>query len=75
MQDQLRPEAKETIQRFQAEGYQCLMLTGDRQETADYFAKELGLNGVIAEVLPEQKRRKFERCKQKEKSGDDWRWH
>ncbi|MFA9499873.1 heavy metal translocating P-type ATPase [Mannheimia sp. E30BD] len=59
VQDQLRPEAKETIQRFQAEGYQCLMLTGDRQETADYFAKELGLNGVIAEVLPEQKAEKI----------------
>ncbi|VEI76842.1 Copper-exporting P-type ATPase A [Mannheimia haemolytica] len=59
VQDQLRPEAKSTIQQFQAEGYQCLMLTGDRQETADYFAKELGLNGVIAEVLPEQKAEKI----------------
>ncbi|MDY2947815.1 MAG: copper-translocating P-type ATPase [Mannheimia varigena] len=59
VQDQLRPEAKSTIQQFQAEGYQCLMLTGDRQEAADYFAKELGLNGVIAEVLPEQKAEKI----------------
>lgn len=59
MQDQLRPEAKSTIQQFQAEGYQCLMLTGDSQETADYFAKELSLNGVIAEVLPEQKAEKI----------------
>ncbi|TLU76591.1 heavy metal translocating P-type ATPase [Mannheimia varigena] len=59
LQDQLRPEAKSTIQQFQAKGYQCLMLTGDRQETADYFAKELGLNGVIAEVLPEQKAEKI----------------
>lgn len=57
--DQLRPETKSTIQQFQAEGYQCLMLTGDRQETADYFAKELGLNGVMAEVLPEQKAEKI----------------
>ncbi|AHG76015.1 Copper-transporting P-type ATPase [Mannheimia varigena USDA-ARS-USMARC-1296] len=59
VQDQLRPEAKSTIQQFQAEGYQCLMLTGDRQETADYFANTLGLNGVIAEVLPEQKAEKI----------------
>ncbi|QLB44276.1 heavy metal translocating P-type ATPase [Mannheimia pernigra] len=59
VQDQLRPEAKSTIQQFQAEGYQCLMLTGDSQETADYFAKELSLNGVIAEVLPEQKAEKI----------------
>lgn len=53
--DQLRPESKAMIAKFQAEGYQCLMLTGDRQATAEAFAKELGLNGVIAEVLPEQK--------------------
>ncbi|AHG78021.1 heavy metal translocating P-type ATPase [Mannheimia varigena] len=59
VQDQLRPEAKSTTQQFQAEGYQCLMLTGDRQETADYFANTLGLNGVIAEVLPEQKAEKI----------------
>ncbi|HGO5815582.1 TPA: heavy metal translocating P-type ATPase [Mannheimia haemolytica] len=57
--DQLRPEAKATIQQFQAEGYQCVMLTGDRQQTADYFANTLGLDGVIAEVLPEQKAEKI----------------
>ncbi|HHW7473682.1 TPA: heavy metal translocating P-type ATPase [Mannheimia haemolytica] len=57
--DQLRPEAKATIHQFQTEGYQCVMLTGDRQQTADYFANALGLDGVIAEVLPEQKAEKI----------------
>ncbi|STY63391.1 copper-translocating P-type ATPase [Mannheimia haemolytica] len=57
--DQLRPEAKVTIQQFQAEGYQCVMLTGDRQQTAYYFANALGLDGVISEVLPEQKAEKI----------------
>ncbi|HDL5210485.1 TPA: copper-translocating P-type ATPase [Mannheimia haemolytica] len=57
--DQLRPEAKATIHQFQAEGYQCVMLTGVRQQTADYFANALGLDGVIAEVLPEQKAEKI----------------
>lgn len=55
LQDQLRSESKALIQQFQAQGYQCIMLTGDRQETAEFYAKELGLNGVIADVLPEQK--------------------
>ncbi|HDV7283340.1 TPA: cadmium-translocating P-type ATPase [Mannheimia haemolytica] len=59
VQDQLRPETKATIHQFQAEGYQCVMLTGDRQQTADYFANALGLDGVIAEVLPEQKAEKI----------------
>lgn len=55
LQDQLRPESAELINQFQRQGYRCLMLTGDRQVTADYYAKQLGLDGVIAEVLPEQK--------------------
>ncbi|AUI66268.1 MULTISPECIES: cation-translocating P-type ATPase [Glaesserella] len=55
LQDQLRPESKEIIKQFQAQGYQCVMLTGDRQDTAQHYAKELGLDDVIAEVLPEQK--------------------
>lgn len=45
------------------------MLTGDRQETADYFANTLGLNGVIAEVLPEQKAEKFVSCRLKGKKS------
>ncbi|WGE42341.1 heavy metal translocating P-type ATPase [Actinobacillus equuli] len=55
VEDQLRDESKAMIEKFKAEGYQCLMLTGDRQATAEYFAQQLGLDGVIAEVLPEQK--------------------
>ena len=55
LQDQLRPESREMIAQFQSQGYRCLMLTGDRQATADYYAQQLGLDGVIAEVLPEQK--------------------
>ncbi|RRN04529.1 cadmium-translocating P-type ATPase [Bibersteinia trehalosi] len=55
LQDQLRAESKQAIQVFQAQGYQCIMLTGDRSEVAQYYAKELGLDAVIADVLPEQK--------------------
>lgn len=55
VEDQLRDESKAMIEKFKAQGYQCLMLTGDRQSTAEYFAQQLGLDGVIAEVLPEQK--------------------
>lgn len=55
LEDQLRPESAGLIQQFQQQGYHCVMLTGDRQKTATYYANQLGLNGVIAEVLPEQK--------------------
>ena len=65
--DELRSESKAVIAKFQAEGYQCYMLTGDRKSTADYFAKELGLNGVIADVLPEQKAEKIQQLQQQGK--------
>lgn len=65
--DQLRAESKAVIQKFQAAGYQCYMLTGDRKATADYFARELGLDGVIADVLPEQKAEKIQQLQQQGK--------
>jgi Cu+-exporting ATPase len=37
------------------EGLQLVMLTGDHKSTADSVAKQLGIDQVIAEVLPEQK--------------------
>lgn len=65
--DELRIESKAVIAKFQSEGYQCYMLTGDRKSTADYFAQELGLDGVIADVLPEQKAEKIQQLQQQGK--------
>jgi Cu2+-exporting ATPase len=53
--DIVRPESKEAIARLKAMGIRCIMLTGDKKEVADWVAKEIGLDEVIAEVLPEQK--------------------
>ena len=53
--DIIRPESKETIARLKAMGIRCIMLTGDKKEVADWVAKEIGLDEVIAEVLPDQK--------------------
>lgn len=55
LQDQMRPESKALIAGFHSQGYYCVMLTGDRHEVAEFYAKELGLDGVISNVLPEQK--------------------
>ena len=65
--DELRVESKAVIAKFQSEGYQCYMLTGDRKSTADYFAQELGLDGVIADVLPEQKAEKIQQLQRQGK--------
>lgn len=57
--DVIRPESKQAIARLKEMGVQCIMMTGDKQEVADWVAKEIGLDEVIAEVLPNQKAAKI----------------
>lgn len=53
--DRIRDDSKEAVQRLQAQGIKVYMATGDNQQVADAVAKDLGLDGVYAEVLPDQK--------------------
>jgi Cu2+-exporting ATPase len=53
--DRIRGDSKEAVQRLQQQGIKVYMATGDNQQVADAVAKELGLDGVYAEVLPDQK--------------------
>ena len=53
--DRIRDDSKEAVQRLQAQGIKVYMATGDNQQVADAVAQELGLDGVYAQVLPEQK--------------------
>ncbi len=53
--DAVRPESREAIERLHADGIEVAMLTGDAKAVADGVAKELGIDTVLAEVLPDQK--------------------
>lgn len=53
--DKIKPDAPKTIKTLQNMGIKTIMLTGDNQKTADIIAKELGIDEVIADVLPEGK--------------------
>ena len=54
--DQIRPGAKEVIEKLKATGIQkVVMLTGDSRRVADRVAAELGIDEVEADLLPEQK--------------------
>lgn len=53
--DAIRPESYQTVKSLQANGIEVAMLTGDSQDVADAIAKELGIDHVFAEVLPEEK--------------------
>ena len=53
--DIIRPESKRAIAQLRHIGVQCIMLTGDNEQVAKWVGEEIGLDEVIAEVLPEQK--------------------
>jgi Cu+-exporting ATPase len=53
--DPIKETTAEAIRELHAEGLRVVMLTGDSRTTAEAVAKKLGIDEVIAEVLPEQK--------------------
>jgi Cu2+-exporting ATPase len=56
--DIIRPESKEAIKKLRDMGIQCIMITGDRKEVAEWVSKEIGLDKYYAEVLPQKKAEK-----------------
>jgi Cu+-exporting ATPase len=53
--DAIKPDAKEAIQRMHDNGLKVVLLTGDNPVTAEAVAKQVGIDEVIAEVLPQEK--------------------
>lgn len=65
LSDVLRPEAKEMVTRLSDMHTRTVLLTGDHQRTADYFAKQVGISKVRAELLPEEKVQSIETMQKK----------
>jgi Cu+-exporting ATPase len=53
--DPLKPEAKEAVAALRRMKVDVVMLTGDSRETAESVAREVGIDRVVAEVMPDQK--------------------
>jgi len=57
VQDTPKPMAKEAIAEHTRSGYESVMLTGDNHATAQAIARAVGIDRVVAEVLPTDKAR------------------
>lgn len=53
--DTIKPSSKNAVSELRKMGIKTVLLTGDNKETAEYIAKQVGTDEVIAEVLPTQK--------------------
>ena len=61
LSDVLRPEAKDMVARLSDMNTRTVLLTGDHQKTADYFAQQVGISEVRAELLPVEKVQNIEK--------------
>ncbi|HEY3227311.1 MAG TPA: heavy metal translocating P-type ATPase [Planctomycetota bacterium] len=64
--DPIKPGAEEAIRELKRRAIRVVMITGDNKTTAESVAKKLGIDEVMAEVLPEAK---AERVKQLQAQG------
>ena len=53
--DAVKEDSKEAIRRMNGKGYHTVMLTGDVASSANHIAQEVGIQGVRAELLPQDK--------------------
>ena len=65
--DTLKENSKEAVESLCRMGLEVVMLTGDNQQTAKAIARQIGIDRVLAEVLPEKKAEEVKRLQEEGK--------
>jgi heavy metal translocating P-type ATPase len=53
--DEIKPDAREAVERLRAAGVESVMITGDNERTARAVAEQVGITEIRAQMLPDQK--------------------
>jgi Cu+-exporting ATPase len=59
LSDTVKEHAKEAVAALHRKGLKVIMLTGDNRSAANYIAQQVGIDDIIAEVLPQDKAKKI----------------
>ncbi|MGB3328093.1 MAG: heavy metal translocating P-type ATPase [Thermomicrobiales bacterium] len=65
LEDRIRPESREAVEDLHRQGIRVVMITGDARPVAEAVGKDIGVDDVLAEVLPEDKQQQVKAIQQR----------